>query len=93
MTCRSWLAGESASTGSTFLQAKKSPQCERAKDQRSYMRSRFPVGAAAWGSAAPVGGIAEGRDQERHMIVLAGIRHPESDRDFVKEKNAFPRLI
>jgi hypothetical protein len=33
--------------------AKKSPQCERAKDQRSYMRSRFQGAAAAWGDQLP----------------------------------------
>src|SRR5690554_8175968 len=41
--------------------------------------------AASARLAAAVGGVAIGREQQRHMIVRAGIGHPEAQRNHIQE--------
>jgi hypothetical protein len=41
---------------------------------------------------APVGGISEGREQERDVVMRVGVGHAEPDRDHVEEERISPGL-
>ena len=55
-------------------------------------RARLIALRAEEASAAPVGGISIGREEEGHMVMRPGVGHAEPDRHDVEEQRLLPRL-